>query len=395
MSNNCNRFNQFYYGDHKNPSCFNNNVGQEYICPQVGEGGLQTQQLGSWFAKERQGMEHTGCHCLSSNIGRHTLCETKQTGGNRVKKVNRPMQHQSHQQHMLHRHQPHVLRQQQQQQVLRQQRGGAESEFSIVNPGGSVPREYVQEAPTGDPLVYDLSALGYEVKMPEQSLSKDTMSFFGYGRMGCPWNPTCPCGADCPCGPSCTCGQENSESKSNLGDVAVDLDSSSANEGGAQVQSRQDIAGNYHKVTGEKCSDKPAEEYVCDFKCDEDERGCPINIRACAGSEQVNYRFLCKDRLRCGNGPVASQPNKCCQNCNFGTQRILNNPYNPDRQYDFAQPEQVPNYYFDLTQPSIGNRPVFVKSNREKIPEILLCDTVQNQDKCFGCRQPCWNERCL
>jgi hypothetical protein len=270
--------------------------------------------------------------------------------------------------------------------VQGRQHGGA-------NSGGFVPRADLQHSPTGDLLSYDLSALGYEVKMPDQTLSKDTMSFFGYGRMGCPWNPTCPCGVDCPCGPSCTCGQENTETKSNLGDVAVDLDNS--NLGNIRVEQRQDIYGNSHKVTGEKCTGKPAEEYVCDFKCDEDERGCPINIQACAGSEKQNYRFLCKDQLRCGNGQIASKTNKCCQNCNFNTNRILNQ-YNPDRQYGFyTQSEEVPNYYLDLTQPPIGNRPVYIKSHREKIPEILLCDTVQNQDKCFGCRQPCWNERCL
>lgn len=362
----CSKFNQLYYGDRKNPSCFNNNVGQEYICPQVGKGSLPPQQLGSWFAKERQGVVNNnkaGCHRPKPNIGVHNICANASSGTG-----------------------------------ANNQRGGAsassKSNFSTVNPGGAVPRVYAQHPSTGNPYIYDLSALGYDVKMPEQALSKDTMSFFGYGRMGCPWNPTCPCGADCPCGASCTCGQENTETKTNLGDVSVDLDNSIVDESAPEVTPRQDIKGNFHKVTGEHCTGRPAEEYMCNLKCDEDERGCPVNIRSCVGAGKQNYRFLCKDRLRCGNGQVANKASKCCKNCNFKTNRILSNPYNPSRQYG-TQPEEVPSYYFDMTQEAIGQRPVYVKSHRERIPEILLCDTVQNQDKCFGCHQPCWNDKCM
>lgn len=337
----CRTFNQLYHGDRKRASCFNKNVGQEYICPSVSE--------------QMKINSKTSCHHLNPNIGVHELCPYK----------------------------------------IRQSGGGIpESRFSTVNPGGSIERNEVDVTclGPGDPTNYNLASYGYKVVKPDYPL--DT-SYVGYGRSGCPWNPACPCGENCPCGPSCTCGQENQETKANLGDTAVDLDDSLAAEE-MIVKPRKGLRG-VHKITGRQCGDKPVENYSCSYVCTKDANGCSVSKRVCQGGDQVNFNTLCKDSIRCGNGNLAKSPNECCFNCNLSTRRILSNPYNKNRQYGlFTQPEEVPNYYFDLTQPSIGNRQVWVRSHREKIPEILLCDTVQNLDKCFDCRQPCWNNpRCM
>ena len=58
----------------------------------------------------------------------------------------------------------------------------------------------------------------------------------------------------------------------------------------------------------------------------------------------------------------------------------------------------TPTWYFDLTQPSIGNRPVYAARNRElDVPDILMVKQTKNPgvaDGDFSCYQPNWSQKC-
>jgi len=124
--------------------------------------------------------------------------------------------------------------------------------------------------------------------------------------------------------------------------------------------------------------------------------GCPVFDPACKKTYDNNARqFICGDRLRCGNGEIAKEPMCSCQNCQEVVPKIWNQPINESRHYGIEAAEEVPGYYLDLLEPQIGGRPVWSRSNRNAIPDFLLCDQKQLLDKCFGCRQPCWNENCI
>lgn len=365
-TNKCYKFNQFYHGNPMNPSCFNYNVGREYICPNPGK-------------KCNKGNQNklVGCHHQSPNIGVHNLCPFQE---------GKP--------------------------VEEQVGSGSNSGYLGVHPGGFVNRCCIHTSGTKNPTNYDLEALGYKVNKPTPTnLDPELMNIFGYPGYSCQWNPTCTCGVNCKCGPGCTCGQENKETKYNLGDYAVDLD----NSGNIQPKkssgddkndenflnrlfgfvSNQDQKGGAEttdKVTGESC--KGTEDFSFKYECKEKD-GCTVPVRVTTGDSNQNMKSVCQDKVRCGNGELGQQYG-CCKSCNNKSAQIFSHPYNSSREYGlFTQPEEVPSYYFDLTQPSIGGRQVWVHSHRQKIPDILVCDTVQNTDKCFNCRQPCWGKKCM
>ena len=213
-------------------------------------------------------------------------------------------------------------------------------------------------------LNYDLAAQGYNVVKSDYKINTYSV--------GCQYNPFCTCGADCKCGPSCTCGQDNNDNQTNLGDSLMANKNVNA--------PRPNVTGikGTHRLTGASCTGRPEAEYMCNVICRTGPDGCPIPTMECNNSEFNPTSTLCGDHVRCGNGDTL-KPYR----------------YNISRQYGYLNPTEVPNYYPDLTQLPIGGRPVFVRGNRELIPEILLCDTKQNLDRCFSCRQPCWNEKCM
>ena len=56
---------------------------------------------------------------------------------------------------------------------------------------------------------------------------------------------------------------------------------------------------------------------------------------------------------------------------------------------------QCPSYYPDMTQASIGNRPVYsTYSINMDIPSILLVNRDNLVDATFGCHQPTWSPNC-
>ena len=88
------RFEELYKGSSSgHGQCFGNlNVGMEYVCPQVSEGGIKEQGLDPWFASQAQPAS-TDCFGEGQNMGYNVGCgirhkrvaKTKnQSGGARV-----------------------------------------------------------------------------------------------------------------------------------------------------------------------------------------------------------------------------------------------------------------------------------------------------------------------
>lgn len=80
MFNNCQKFQDFYQGcpeNKKRVSCFNYNIGQEYICPSVSPAKeIKWMPLNPWFAAQG----NCGCrYCfpMKGNMGQLTICKNK------------------------------------------------------------------------------------------------------------------------------------------------------------------------------------------------------------------------------------------------------------------------------------------------------------------------------
>ena len=120
-------------------------------------------------------------------------------------------------------------------------------------------------------------------------------------------------------------------------------------------------------------------------------------------------QFVCGNRIRCGNGsPTTKLTDTGCDcNCTQVLPKIWDQPVNINKTYGFdqdlgsisgtamAQREEAPGFYFDISQPPIGGRPVIVHSNRQDIPNMLLVNTTNLPGINFDCRQPCWGSNCM
>jgi hypothetical protein len=110
-------------------------------------------------------------------------------------------------------------------------------------------------------------------------------------------------------------------------------------------------------------------------------------------ANKSNLSQVCGNKLRCGNGDIATKPTKGCNCVEPVTGQIIAPP-NPTREYGVLQSNRV-GWVSDLSQPPIGNRPVIVQSDDNNIPEMLLCDHTNLAQYQFDCMQPCWNEKCI
>lgn len=82
MFDNCQKFQDFYQGctktkNKKMISCFNYNIGQEYICPNVSATKeIKWMPLNPWFAAQGNRECHY-CFPLKGNMGQLNICKNK------------------------------------------------------------------------------------------------------------------------------------------------------------------------------------------------------------------------------------------------------------------------------------------------------------------------------
>ncbi len=76
----CATFYDLYNGEpSKQRSCFNNEVGKEYICPTVSSGEIEYRPMSNWFAAQQSPTYRKPSTCFhqNPNIGVHELCPYK------------------------------------------------------------------------------------------------------------------------------------------------------------------------------------------------------------------------------------------------------------------------------------------------------------------------------
>lgn len=365
ITNKCAVFHELYNPKKPFRSCYNNQVGKEYICPTVSPGGLPCggayNALGDWF--QAQQCAKTGpmtCHHQNPNIGVHELCPYKE----RYTSLERP--NQSGAGKKVRKSKKKNYRSRMVNDKYMQVGGGC---TGCGNKACSCNRDYCRQS--YGPDYFNLAALGLQGRayQPQQS------PLAGYGKPdGCPYNLKCTCGPNCPCGAECTCGQDDKVCCDKGAAVRAEGEEGEAPEGGCPGVPRD--------------SPYTCHQKQCTTKC-----GCPAFDSTCRPNKTVS-QFVCGNRTRCGNGEVSPVPGCGCD-CQEVTPKLWNQPVNPNRQYGLTQPEEVPGYYLDVSQPRIGGRPVRVQSDRETVPSMLLCNKTNLPGRCFGCRQPCWNQKCL
>lgn len=153
----CGLFHELYDTKPTCRSCFNEQIGKEYICPRVSQGGIQVQPLSNWFS--HQGAKATNppnATCLASkvsqNIGINSIC-------------GRPMAT----------------------TWINNQAGGATSGCGVaqscINDNRCCDRGYCRE--TYGPNYYNLAALGLEGKMQLNAQQAQLMAQKQTGGCGC------------------------------------------------------------------------------------------------------------------------------------------------------------------------------------------------------------------
>lgn len=76
-------------------------------------------------------------------------------------------------------------------------------------------------------------------------------------------------------------------------------------------------------------------------------------------------------------------------------QLVIETPDETTRQYLINQ-NISPSWYFDLSQPPIAGRPVYMARHKEgEIPNMLTKNTVNLPNRDAGCHQPNWSPYCV